>query len=72
MLHFLNQIEIFKNESGIDYTVLNDMRKILIDEFENVDLDKLFEMIRTLDDMYIEYLRMKVYFDTSIVKTLRD
>ena len=48
------------------------MRKILIDEFENVDLDELVEMLGTLDDLYIEYLRMKVYFDRSLVNTLRE
>ena len=72
VLHFLNQMKIFKIESGIEYIVFNNMRKILIDEFEDVDLDKLIEMIRTLDELYMDYLRMKVYFDTSIVKTLRD
>ena len=29
-------------------------------------------MLRTLDDLYIEYLRMKVYFDKSLITTLRN
>ena len=72
MLIFLNQTEMFKIEYGIDYSVFNNMRKILIDEFDEVDLDKLVEILRTLHDLYIEYLRMKFYFDRSIVNTLRE
>ena len=47
-------------------------RKILIDEFENIDLDKLVEMMKTLDDLYIECLKMKVYFDKSLITILRN
>ena len=70
VLNFLNQMEMFKNEYGIEYSVFKKMRKILIDEFENVDSDKLVEVLGTLDDLKIEYLRMKVYFDRSLVNTL--
>ena len=36
------------------------------------NLDKLVEMLKTLDDLYIEYLRMKVNFDKSLIRTLRN
>ena len=65
-------MELFKIEYGTDYSVFRNMRKILIDEFENVDLDKIVEVLGTLDDLYIDYLRMKVYFDRSLVNTLRE
>ena len=29
-------------------------------------------MLKTLDDLYIEYLRMKVYFEKSLITTLRN
>ena len=35
------------------------IRKILIDEFEDTNLDGLYELLRILDDLCIEYLRMK-------------
>ena len=72
VLSFLNQVEMFKIEYGIDYSVFKKMRKILIDGLENVDLDGLVEVLGTLDDLYIEYLRMKIYFDRSLVNTLRE
>ena len=72
VLNFLNRMEMFKIEYGIDYSVFKNMRKILIDEFEDEDLDKLVEVLGTLDDLYIEYLRKKIEFDKSQITTLRD
>ena len=65
-------MEMFKILTGIEYNTFNIIRKILIDEFEDVDLDKLVEMLRNLDVFFIEYLRMKVYFDRPLIITLRD
>ena len=47
-------------------------RKILIDEFEDINIDDLYEMLRILDDLWLDYLKMKIYFDKSLVTTLRD
>ena len=72
VLNFLNKMEMFKIEYGIDYSVFKIMRKILIDDFEDVGLDELVEVLGTLDDLYIEYLRKKDFFDRSLVITLRE
>ena len=72
VLNFLNQMEMFKNLNGREYNTFNIIRKNLIDEFEDVDIDKLVEMLRNLDDLYIEDIRMNVYFDRSLVTTLSD
>ena len=72
VLNFSNQTEMFKILTGMEYNTFNIIGKILIDEFEDVDLDNLVEIIKNLDDLYIEYLRMKVYFDRSLINTLRD
>ena len=72
VLYFLNQMEIYNIISDVELNTFINMRKILIDEFENIDLDKLFEMMKTLDDLYIEYLKMKVYFDKSRITILRN
>ena len=72
VLNFLNQMEIFNILTVVELSTLNIIRKILIDEFENINLDKLVEMLKTLDDLYIEYLRMKVYFAKSLITTLRN
>ena len=71
VLNFLNQMEIYNILTGVELSTFNIIRKILTDEFEKIDLDKLVEMLKTLDDLYIEYLRMKVYFDKSLITALR-
>ena len=69
---FLNQMQVFKILTGIEYNTFKIIRKILTDEFENDDVDKLVEVIKNLDDLYIEYLKMNVYFEKTLVSTLRD
>ena len=72
VLNFLNQMEIYNIVSGVELKTFIIIRKTLIDEFENNDLDNLVEMMKTLDDLYIEGLKMKVYFDKSLITTLRN
>ena len=71
-LNFLNQMEIYNILTGVELNTFIIMRKISTDEFETIDLDKLVEMLKTLDDLYIEYLRMKFCFDKSLISTLRN
>ena len=72
VLNFLNQIELFIVISGLDYNTFNIIRKIHIDEFNNIDDDKLIGILRNLDDIYINYIKMNVNFDKTLVKLLRD
>ena len=72
VLNFLNQLEIYDIISGVELNTFIIIRKILLDEFENIDLDKLVEMIKSLDDLCIECLKMKVYFDKSLITILRN
>ena len=44
VLIFLNQMELFKILTGIEYNTFNIIGKILKDEFEDVNLDKLVGM----------------------------
>ena len=72
VLNFLNQIELFRIISGLDYITFNIIRKILIDEFNNINDDKLIEILKNLDDIYINYIKMDVDFDKTLIKLLRD
>ena len=60
VMKFLSQMEVSNIISGKDYNNFNDIRKFLIDEINDEDLDKLKEMIGILDDLCIDYLRNKV------------
>ena len=72
VLDFPNQIVIFKIISGLEYNTFNIIRKILIDEFNNIDDDKLIGILKNLDDIYIDYLKMNVNFDKTLIKPLRE
>ena len=72
VFNFLNQLEIYGILTGIELSTFNLIRKILIDEFMNVDIDKLVEILKNLDDLYIEYIKMKIFFDKSQITTLRN
>ena len=72
VLNFLNQIEIFKIISGLDYNTFNIIKKILIEEFINIDDDKLIEILRNLDDINIDYIKRNINFDKTLVESLRD
>ena len=72
VLNFLNQIEIFRIISGLEYNTFNIIRKILIDEFNNIDDDKLIGILKNLDDIYINYIKMNINFDKTLVESLRD
>ena len=72
VLNFLNQLELFKIIFGLDYITFNIIRKILIDEFNNIDDDKLIEILKNLDDIFINYIKMDVNFDKTLIKPLGD
>ena len=72
VLNFLNQTEIYNILTGVELNTFNIIRKILTDEFENINLDEIVEMLKTIDDLFIENQRMKVYVDKSPITTLRN
>ena len=71
VMKFLNQMELFNIESGLENNTFIIIRKILIDEYSDIDLNRLVELLGNLDNFYIEYIRNKLYFDKSLITTLR-
>ena len=72
ILTFLNQMELFKIVSDIEYSTFKIIRKILIDEFNKIDEDKLIKLLKNLDDLYIGYLKMNINFNKTLLNSLRD
>ena len=72
VLNLLTHMELYKFESGIPYKTFNIARNILKVEFEDKTLDELYELLKTLDDLCTEYIRMNAYFDKTLLTTLRD
>ena len=46
-------MEVYNILTGAELSTFNIIRNFLIDEFENKNLDRLVEMLKTLDDLYI-------------------
>ena len=72
ILDFLNQMEIKKVLTGLESGIFNIIRKKLITEFKDDDVDKLFEILTSFDVLYIDYLEKRALFDKSLIATLRD
>ena len=70
VLNFLSKMEVYSIQTGSECDNSNIMRKVLIDDFKHIDIDKLVEILRSLDNLYLEYLREKLYLK-SLIRTLR-
>ena len=67
VLDFLNQMEIYKVLSALESGFYIILRKNLITEFENDDIDKLFEILTSFDELYIDYLYYIIYYTIIIL-----
>ena len=72
ILDFLNQMEIYKVLTAVDFGIYDILRNEIMVIFKDYDVDKLFEIITSYDALYIDYLEKRANFDKSLIKTLRD
>ena len=72
VLDFLNQMEIYKVLTGVEAGIYNILRNNLITIFSDDDVDKLFEILTSYDELYIDYLEKRAHFDKSLITNLRD
>ena len=72
VLDFLKQMEIYKVLTGLEAGIYNIIRNDLITVFTNDNADKLFEILTSFDELYIDYLEKRSHFDKSLITNLRD
>ena len=72
VLDFLNQMEIYKVLTGVEAGIYNIKRNDLITVFTDDNADKLFEILTSYDELYIDYLEKKSYFDKTLLINLRN
>ena len=72
ILAFLNQMEIYKVLTAVDFGIYDILRNEIIGLFKDCDVDKLFEILTSYDALYIDYLEKRAHFDKSLITTLRD
>ena len=71
-LDFLNQMEIYKILTGLEAGIYNIIRSELITVFEDDNVDKIFEILTSFDNVYVDYLEKRSYFNKSLITNLRD
>ena len=59
ILDFMNQMDIYKILTGVEAGIYNILRKDIINEFGDGDIDKLFEIVSSFDRLYIDYLEKR-------------
>ena len=57
---------------GIEYNDFLTIRKILTDEFINIDIEELLQLLNNIDILYLEYERKKANIDKILITTLRN
>ena len=72
VLDFLNQMEIYKILTGLEAGIYNIIRNDLITVFADDDVDKLFEILTSYDELYIDYLEKRANFDEAKIENLRN
>ena len=72
LLDFLNQMEIYKVLTGLEADIYDIIRNTLITIFADDNVDNLFEILTSYDELYIDYLGKRAHFDKSLITTLRD
>ena len=72
VLDFLNQMEIYKVLKGVEAGIYNIIRNNLITVFTDDNADKLFEILTSYDELYIDYLEKRAHFDKAKIENLRN
>ena len=72
VLDFLNQMEVYKILTGLEAGIYNIIRNNLITVFADDNIDKLFEVLTSFDDLYIDYLEKRAHFDKAKIENLRN
>ena len=65
-------MEKYKELTGLEAGIYNIIGNDLITVFTNDNADKLFEILTSFDELYIDYLEKRSHFDKSLITNLRD
>ena len=65
-------MDIYKILTGVEAGIYDILRKDIINEFGEGDIDKLLGIVSSFDKLYINYLEKRSYFDETLLIDLRD
>ena len=72
VLHFLNYIDCVADLENHDYGNFGRIKKVLKDNFQNVDFDQLIHMLGVVDDLHILFLNQDFNEYNPLIESLRE
>ena len=69
VINFLNKLDFAGYLESSDYEKFNCIKKVLTDEFQDVNSEKLLSMLSIVDDLYILFITQK-YSDIQILTSV--
>ena len=72
VLHFLNCVEFVGDLRSDEYSNFNHTKKVLKDNFEDVDSEQLIQMLGVIVDLRILFLKQDFNENCSLTKSLRE
>ena len=72
MLHFLNKLDFFGYFENDDYEHFNCFRKVLTDEFQDVNSEKIIYMLGVVDGLRVLFITHTFQHIQSLTNGLRE
>ena len=72
VLHFLNYIDSVADLENHEYSNFDRVKKVLKDNFQDVDLGQLIHMLGVVDDLHILFLNQDFNEYNPLIESLRE
>ena len=72
VLHFLNYLDSVADLENLEYSNFGRVKKVLKDNFQDVDLEQLIHMLGVVDDLHILFLNQDFNEYNPLIESLRE
>ena len=72
VLHFLNYLVSVADLKNHEYSIFGRVKKVLKDNFQDVDLEQLIPMLGIVDDLHILFLNQDFNEFNPLIESLRE
>ena len=72
VLHFLNYLDSVADLESHEYSSFGRVKKVLKDNFQDVDLEQLIHMLGVVDDLHILFLNQDFNEFNPLIESLRE
>ena len=72
VLYFLNYLDSVADLENHEYSNFDRVKKVLKDNFQDVNLEQLIHMLGVVDDLHILFLNQDFYEYNPLIESLRE